>query len=329
MDSGKFCEQICTALQVEGVTMKKPDGSDKTRVELVKEWIQKKNKEESNCVVRMSRKRSLDSEESKNKLAMLAVDAIANELVCPITQELPSDPVTAEDGRIYERKAIEKWLAQEDNSKSPITNELMGKRLLPALQVLNSIRHLVNTGAILGDKADSWKERIEQEEIVSDLKCRAETDPNAMLLLGKWYSEGMNGLVKDDACGFKFFKRAYEAGDVGASTLYAVAYLDGRGVDVNYSHGFISLVGAANAGSEQACYRLGAAYKNGSYGLKQNFTETEKWFVKMQDACKRNSVNLYRILALQWLIDYNPSKYRDLQSKLAEPLSGSLLSCNV
>ena len=33
---------------------------------------------------------------------------LALEYLCPITRELPVDPVMAEDGRIYERSAIEK-----------------------------------------------------------------------------------------------------------------------------------------------------------------------------------------------------------------------------
>ena len=70
-----------------------------------------------------------------------ALDTMADEFICPITSELPLDPVTAEDGRVYERSAIEKWFAQrpERRVKSPITNELMGKRLLPAVQVRNNI----------------------------------------------------------------------------------------------------------------------------------------------------------------------------------------------
>ena len=54
------------------------------------------------------------------------------ELVCPITFSLPVDPVTAEDGNVYERSAIEDWL--EKQRKSPVTNLAMGTRLLPALR---------------------------------------------------------------------------------------------------------------------------------------------------------------------------------------------------
>ena len=68
-----------------------------------------------------------------------AIDQSADEFLCPITQELPVDPVIAEDGHIYERSAIGQWLARSD--KSPHTNQPMGKSLLPALQVKERRSH--------------------------------------------------------------------------------------------------------------------------------------------------------------------------------------------
>ena len=40
------------------------------------------------------------------KRLCVALDAIADEWICPITLDLPLDPVVAEDGRTYERAAI-------------------------------------------------------------------------------------------------------------------------------------------------------------------------------------------------------------------------------
>ena len=65
--------------------------------------------------------------------------------MCPITAELPIDPVpavTAEDGRCYERCAIEEWFERQSQAqvKFPLTNELMGKRLFLAVQVRNSLK---------------------------------------------------------------------------------------------------------------------------------------------------------------------------------------------
>ena len=55
-------------------------------------------------------------------------------LLCPITLELFCDPVVAQDGHTYERKAIEQWLRR--NGTSPITNQSL------------SLEHLVPNYAI-------------------------------------------------------------------------------------------------------------------------------------------------------------------------------------
>ena len=94
-----------------------------------------------------------------NKRYRQAIDEVAEEYVCPITAELPIDPVTAEDGRCYERCAIEAWFVRQPQPqvKSPVTNEPMGKRLFPAVQLRNTLKRLVESGAISGFKADAWK----------------------------------------------------------------------------------------------------------------------------------------------------------------------------
>jgi len=48
------------------------------------------------------------------------LQAISEELICPITHELMQDPVLAADGRIYERASIEAWFARR-NITSPVT----------------------------------------------------------------------------------------------------------------------------------------------------------------------------------------------------------------
>ena len=117
----------------------------------------------------MPPKRAARGEDAKQaKKLRKAIDEMAEELVCPITQELAVDPVTAEDGRVYERSAIEDWLEQTGGAqvKSPVTNELMGKKLLTALQVRNNIKSMVESGAISGETADAWarKKAVEDEK---------------------------------------------------------------------------------------------------------------------------------------------------------------------
>ena len=53
----------------------------------------------------------------------LGMDIIPPLFVCPITQELMREPVIAEDGYTYERKAIAQWTSR--SSRSPMTNQEM------------------------------------------------------------------------------------------------------------------------------------------------------------------------------------------------------------
>ena len=136
---------------------------------------------------------SEETHEAVNKRYRQAIDDVAEEYVCPITAELPIDPVTAEDGRCYERCAIEAWFVRQPQAqvKSPVTNEPMGKRLLPAVQVRNTLKRLVESGAISGSKADAWKKAMAEEAEVAAFRVKAEGgNAGAMLELGFSYRDG-------------------------------------------------------------------------------------------------------------------------------------------
>eukprot|EP00966_Prymnesium_polylepis_P125130 2893590-Prymnesium_polylepis.1 len=51
-----------------------------------------------------------DATTEENKKFRSALDSMADDWVCPITFELPIDPVLAEDGSTYERCAIEEHI---------------------------------------------------------------------------------------------------------------------------------------------------------------------------------------------------------------------------
>ena len=50
----------------------------------------------------------------QEKKMRASINAVAADLLCPITQELPFDPVIAKDGKIYERTAILEWFRKKD-----------------------------------------------------------------------------------------------------------------------------------------------------------------------------------------------------------------------
>lgn len=88
----------------------------------------------------------------------LTMDNVAEDLVCPINRELPVNPVFAEDGFVYERAAIEKWLRTKE--RSPMTRKPIGGKLVPAVSVKRAIVTLVESGFITGGKADEWQGRL-------------------------------------------------------------------------------------------------------------------------------------------------------------------------
>ena len=225
--------------------------------------------------------------EHANKFKKLEalVDDSASEFLCPITQELPLDPVTAEDGRVYERSAIEEWL--ERNNKSPHTNEPMGNRLFPALQVKNMIKAMVKSGAISADKCAAWTQKLEKEKQVEGLRQRAEAgDCLAMTQLAYMYKVGDD--VKEDlVAAFQWAKRAADLDDAYGLTLVAHAHLDGEGTTKDIITGFMELGQAAALGSEHACYMLAVAYHNGKYGLQKDSSQFAHWAAKM----RRNAGN--------------------------------------
>ena len=66
-------------------------------------------------------------------------------LQCPITQEIMNDPVIAADGQTYERRALERWLRQ--NNSSPMTGLEMGAWMVPNYAVKSMIAKLNSTSA--------------------------------------------------------------------------------------------------------------------------------------------------------------------------------------
>jgi len=216
-----------------------------------------------------------------------AVDEAFAELLCPITQSLPVDPVMAEDGKVYERDAIEKWL--ESHQRSPLTNVAMGTKLLPALQTKNMIRAMVKSGALTGEKVDAWKEKLAEEEEVAEMRRRAEAgDGVAMFNLGNWYRTGQKGLAKDDAKAFEWFSKSHEAGDAGGTGELGWCYLQGRGVEKCPMRGATLLTEGALRGSKLACYFLGRYYANGAYGFPKDLKLARRYYSMVATASTKD-----------------------------------------
>lgn len=217
--------------------------------------------------------------DTEHKRFKSVLEESAAEFVCPITQELPVDPVTAEDGRVYERKAIEEWLAR-GNGKSPSTNEQMGGKLLPALQVKNMISIMVRSGALSGDIVQRWQQRLDDEERVQQKVEKARAgDVEAMVELGNWYKNGTHGLRISNSESFGWFKLAALHDDTQGMYCCADAYHKGSGCERNETMAVYYITRAAEMGNRLSAYQLARAFVLGVIGLPKDRVLAKKWYL--------------------------------------------------
>ena len=209
----------------------------------------------------------------------------------------------AEDGRYYERSAIEQWLeTATGGDRSPVTSWPMGRVLKAGIQVRNTIKLMVETGAISGGKADAWKLRIEEEaEVARTMQRCKDGDRNAMLFLGFMHRDGENGLTADPAQAFMWFKQAADLDDLRALSCVGHMCYQGHSVQKKSMLGAVCLGKAATLGSEHACYLLGRFYGNGLHDFDQDSVQTAFWYKKMPTCAVESSSDDCREKAARWL----------------------------
>jgi TPR repeat protein len=233
-----------------------------------------------------------------------SINGVAAELRCPITQELPFDPVIAEDGKIYERKAILEWFSKKDRPISPSTGAVIGKKLLPAVQTKNTIEMLVKSGAIVGEIAEAWKEKLADEKEVKEMRTKAEGgDGLAMWTLGVWYQNGMKGLAKDLAQARAWYGRSAAVRYPRGTASFGHFLLDGLGGPQDDVFGVMNVTAAAELGSDVGAYFLGYAFFRGAYGLPKDHVRARYWLKKVADSeCEHKHLHPDNITeAVEWL----------------------------
>ena len=226
----------------------------------------------------------LTEEASPEKKHKVALNAIAKEFICPITQELPCDPVMAKDGKIYEREAILEWFRKKDgDATSPSTGKVIDTELVPVVQARNTIESLIQSGAIEGEIAEAWQKRLEFEKRVKEMRAKAEGgDGEAMQWMGVSYTYGQ-GVAKDDAQARAWFKRSAAARNPKGLASFSHCLLSGIGGPQDISLGLVNLTEAAGLGSDFGAYLLGWAFFNGGYGLPKDPVRARYWLKKLVD----------------------------------------------
>lgn len=236
------------------------------------------------------------------------VQGLEEEFVCPIAQELFIDPVTAEDGRVYEREKIARWFqeCEDDQSSSPVTNEPMGFQLFPAHLVRSTLARLVEHGVVVGPLVDTWRaamaKKDEERKELAALKRRAEAgEVEAMAELGVSYDKGWLGLQVDGKLAFNWSIRAAQEGHATASCRTGIMFLKGKSVAKNVRRGCEFMFSAAVLGSEHACEFVGHCFAQGLHEYPQDLEAARFWFLKMGRCKHKDSLESMRERARKWL----------------------------
>jgi U-box domain/Sel1 repeat len=202
-----------------------------------------------------------------------------DDLICPITLELLFDPVTAEDGRVYERAAIQKHIRTSIGIlKSPLTNEPMGSQLLPATQMKNLIQMLIKNGHIEGELAVNWAHKKKQKTQVVDLFNRANAgDRDAMYQVARLYNYANDLVGTDQKKAFIWYEKAKKKGCIKSTSKVGELLLKGAGTPKDFARGVMMLTIAAEKGSDFAAYELGINFAQGTNGFQFNLKEAQHW----------------------------------------------------
>ena len=223
---------------------------------------------------------------------------LTQRFLCPISQKLPVDPVTAEDGHTYDKGPLQEWFAQHPGThcRSPLTNEPMAKKFVPAYAVRSALELLVEQGIVADDALGEWKEQIDKRE--KERRCfqilmgeaTQGTKPDAMFAIGLAYRDGA-GVEKDDAKATEWFTKASRLGHATATAALGVRYLqDCDAQPAEPARGMLELARAAMLGSEHAACVLAWSLSLGLHDLKCDHKAAIWWF-KQSLACAHKGLN--------------------------------------
>ena len=235
-------------------------------------------------------------------------------LLLLLSQLSSSQSVTAMDGQIYERTAIETWIetkkrSSNGNITSPVTNQIMGETLIPSHLVFNAIKKLIEENQIESELAKSWLDRVKQRNSdktkVAEMLAMAESeDAVAMYKLGVWYTNGHNGLSRNKVQGIQWYKKSSDLQDPRGMASYGFYQIKGaEGLPKNQVFGGMLMGRAASEGSTFACYILGEWHLEGFFGFPIDLEQTKYYWKQIADGTLKYAdiANIHIEKAKKWI----------------------------
>ena len=173
--------------------------------------------------------------------------------------------MTAEDGRVYERNAIQSHIdASKSNGrtlKSPMTNQPIGTKLLANPQARNIIEAAIQNGDMREDLARGWEEKMRlKQELESSLRAARAGHGGDAVKVAETFQFGTEITKKDSVEAAKWWKVAAQAGECLGLLMHGRTILSTSPED---KYGVSCLTEAAASGCSLACLYVGEIYSNG------------------------------------------------------------------
>jgi len=245
-------------------------------------------------------KREPSCDEKSSKKTKLS-NNLTQTLSCPISLGLLVDPVLAEDGQIYERKAIEQWLERHENSPLNPDKTLNSKKLLPVRAMQKSVEEFVKSIAIEEVLLEQWNmqkkeydlskaEALYHKGLVMDAAILGY--PKAQAEVSEWYYRGKNGMEVNHVKGFEWAMKAVEAGDLlGAYNLAWYYWQGSGGLEKDISKTINLFKTAADQGHQYSMKYLGDIYRDGGCELDRNYLSISvSWYLKSAKSGNYNAM---------------------------------------
>ena len=214
-------------------------------------------------------------------------------LKCPISHDIPVDPVTASDGHVYEREEILRHFSfsDVDNLLSPMTRKSMDTTLTDAHHTIECIERAIEIGEIDDITASKWRIRMQTHESnISSCRQKREAliaaaadckDESALLRIALAHISGSFGFEKS-------IERCIEYLEKGAPNKMLVCQLF---LSVFYfkqnrtAEALAMMCTSASQGCVGACLLLGIAYAETRPFFSKNFTGIPETLIKMTLKC--------------------------------------------
>ena len=161
----------------------------------------------------------------------------------------------------------------------------------------------MKSGAIEGDKAEAWKQKLKDEKKVKEWREKAEKgDSTAIYNIGVCYDQGRHGVKRDAAQARKWYERGANARHVNLMARYGQCLLCGVGGPSVTALGLVWLSQAAALGSDLGAMLLGN-FLLGQGGLPRDKEQAKFWLRKVvnRECIHTNLTEKSLEMAARWL----------------------------